>query len=245
MSGHRFFIDLKIISADKTVEITGQDATHISRVLRLKPQDKLVLCDGQGRELDAVIAEVKKGSVVCSILKETRIPRTSRVLSVFQAVPKAKKMDLIVEKLTEIGVDEIIPVVMKRSVPDFKRGQEASRLIRWRKLAIEASKQSHRAYLPIVSDITAWHDALDRMAGQDAVIVPWESESKTGIGEVEIRDADKVGLVIGPEGGFDDSEISDLKALGAKTVSLGRNILRTETAAVVASALVMHQMGLL
>ncbi len=245
MSAHRFFIDPSTISPDRRVKLVGQDTIHISRVLRLRLGDTVILSDGHGKEFKAEIKEIGKNDVSCLIKTETEIPHATIFISVYQALPKAKKMDKIVDKLTEIGIDRIIPVVTERSIPELKREQRQARVDRWRKISIEASKQSQRAFLPEIVDISEWESALKMMQDEDILIVPWEEEEKGRIKEIKMVASKHVGIIIGPEGGFEKKEIDDLKELGAKTVSLGSNILRTETAAVVASALVMERVGTL
>lgn len=243
MSAHRFFIDSSTISPDRRVKLTGQDSLHISRVLRLKHGDVLVVSDGKGMEFHAEIEEVGKDEVTCHITSEAKVGRKTPIITIYQALPKAKKMDLIVEKLTEIGVDRIVPVVMERSIPDIKRGQGLSRAERWRKISLEASKQSQRLFLPEIDDIHEWDQALRKMREEDVLIAPWEAETDKKVSQIKVDEAERIGVVVGPEGGFESKEIKDLKKLEADTITLGSNILRTETAAIVAAALVMYQTG--
>jgi 16S rRNA (uracil1498-N3)-methyltransferase len=240
----RFFVRPDDISGD-TITISGGDAGHIGRVLRLGPGDKLSISDGVGRVYDAEIVSVERDRVICSF-SNSRDYETPRIkVTLYQGLPKGKKMDLIVEKLTEVGVDRIVPVAMDRSVAEYAGERQAKKVERWRATALEAAKQSRRVTVPVVEDIKSWTDAAaelkDIVAADGPVIVPWEDAEGLTVREAIGRSAaaEEVALLIGPEGGFATQEIATLRSAGAAMVTLGPNILRTETAGIVAAALTL------
>jgi len=246
-SERRFFVKPEDIF-DDTVVITGQDAAHIAAVLRLQTGDRVSVSDGQTMVYEVELTRVSRDEVRGHALSATERPGTNASLVVYQGLPKAKKMDLIVEKLTEIGADRIVPVAMSRSVAEYDGARGGKKVERWRTVAAEAAKQSRRVTLPEVAGIMTWKEAQADMVASGAIIVPWEEEKSKSISEA-IDDLDKsprertsVALVIGPEGGITKEEISDLTKAGAVTVTLGDNILRTETAAIVATALAVTLM---
>ncbi len=244
----RFFVRPEDVDGDQ-ITITGGDAGHISRVLRLGPGDKLSISDGVSRVYDAEITAVEQGAVVCMVSHSREFGDKGYELTLFQGLPKGRKMELIVEKLTEVGVDRIVPIAMARSVAEYTGERGDKKLTRWRATALEAAKQSRRVTVPVVEAIASWPavmDGLKRVAAEGGVVlIPWE-----GAGDVTVRQAlaskvkgrgDErwlaVVIMIGPEGGFADTEIVDLHEAGGTIVTLGQNILRTETAGIVAAAL--------
>lgn len=243
MSSHYLILDPDAIGDDGSLVIDGQNARHITKVLRLRPGDHVSISDGVSTlydvELKVVDGKMITGLAVKS--KSFRIPE--KQLTLFQGLPKGRKMDLIVEKLTELGVARIVPVVMSRSVPDYGEDRKAKQSGRWRTIANEASKQSKRLWLPEVSELVTWEAALKLLDGFDLVLAPYEAERDTRLEAVFDKQAKAAAVFIGPEGGFDESEIGALEAHGAKTFSLGENILRTETAAIVAAALILDRMN--
>lgn len=246
----RFFVRPEDVG-DGTIVISGGDAGHISRVLRLGPGDELSISDGAGRVYDAAIVSVDRDRVICSFSHSRECGGSEgRALTVYQGLPKGKKMDLIVEKLTEVGAGRIVPVTMARSVAEYAGERAAKKVERWRATALEAAKQSRRVTVPEVSDVAGWPAALEEIKGLitagGLVLVPWEeAEGLTVRQAVTGLDAPpgNVAVVIGPEGGFATEEIAALKDAGAVMVTLGPNILRTETAGIVAAALALDALA--
>ena len=241
MEGPRFFCT-PLGEGDTTIRLVGQDAKHIGKVLRLKPGDSISVSDGQSRFYNVELVTVSEREVTGSVKKVVEFKQERFTLKVFQGIPKGRKMNLIVEKLTELGASEIVPVVMERSVPEFKRGQGGARTARWRQIALEAAKQSRRKTVPEVVDIIDWDDALERLGQCAAVLVPYEEERTTRLRDLRFVTNGEIALVIGPEGGFEAAEVAALRAAGAMTFTMGEIILRTETAAVAAAALVMDRL---
>jgi 16S rRNA (uracil1498-N3)-methyltransferase len=235
----RFFVDPTAVSEGR-VTILGQDAFHINKVLRLDVGDVISVSNSVDTVYEVKLTEVTKDRVVGEVTAVEIIePETVR-LTVFQGLPKGKKMDFIVEKLTEIGAAAIVPVTMARSVAEYDGTRGAKKLERWRAIALEAAKQSKRDTVPGVSEIVSFKAAGAMMAGFDKVIVPWEEEAEDGIRIPEVAISGDVALVIGPEGGMEKAEVDALMGSNTAVVTLGKTILRTETASIVAAALVIH-----
>jgi 16S rRNA (uracil1498-N3)-methyltransferase len=215
-------------------------------VLRLKASDEVAVSDGAGRQVVARIAKLTSKEAVLDVVREMPVPFVPDVTLV-QGVCRGPKMDLLVEKTTELGVARIVPVVTKRCVVKLdKRGRE-DKASRWRKIAESASKQSQRATLPAIDEVGSLSALTKVLSGFDHVLVPWEEEHGEGIGEALSRlgatSASSVAVVIGPEGGLEAGEVEHLAALGAAPVTLGDTILRTETAGIVAVALLSYELG--
>lgn len=233
-----------------TVTLTGQDAHHIANVLRLKAGDRVAVSDGVDKIYEVELAEIGKNRITGIIQNVDTVQPSDIRLTVFQGLPKGKKMDFIVEKLTEIGAARIVPVEMARSVAEYDGARGAKKLDRWRAIGLEAAKQSKRVTIPEISEIVRFKDAAAALKEYDLVVVPWEGVAGTGNhlagivssvrNQLPRNDVNhQVALVIGPEGGFEPDEIDALLERGAVTVTLGRNILRTETAGLVAAALIL------
>ena len=234
----RFFCDK--ITAD-TATITGDDAHHISRVLRMKAGDALSLCDGAGNEYDALIASVSPDAVSCTV----GTPRASEAespvrVTLFQCLPKTGKMELIVQKCTELGVFAVVPVQSARCVvvpgKDYDKKRE-----RYNRVALEAAKQSRRAMIPQVLPLTA----LKKIDVQsfDLFLVAYEDENTVSLKQA-LRAAAlprTIALLIGPEGGLEEGEVRQLVQAGAVSVSLGKRILRTETAGLAMLAQTLYE----
>jgi 16S rRNA (uracil1498-N3)-methyltransferase len=243
LSSHYFILDPSAVSAGGDVVIDGQNARHISKVLRLRVGDHVSVSDGESMLYDVEIKSIGAGKVSGAALKSTLFTLPEKNLTVFQGLPKGRKMDLIVEKLTEVGVEKIVPVVMSRSIPEYGDDRKAKRSERWRTIAAEASKQSKRMRAPEVDEILTWEEALKLLSKYDSVLVPYEGRRDQRLDADLSGPGNKYAVFIGPEGGFEESEITTLEGLGANTFSLGDNILRTETAAIVAAALILDRIN--
>ncbi|MDR1496030.1 MAG: 16S rRNA (uracil(1498)-N(3))-methyltransferase [Clostridiales Family XIII bacterium] len=228
------------------------DVRHIRDVLRMKIGDGLVACDGAGREYAGTIEQV--GEVVTlsvSDIVHAVEPRTK--IALYQCVPKHGKMEMIVQKSTELGAVRFVPVFSERSVPkpkDMERKAE-----RWRRVAEEASKQSGRALVPVVDVPLSFAEAIETFGEFDLVVFPYEKEDRVTIKDVLLKYAERTGkdasagghhlaIIIGPEGGFTDAEAFALEDAGAAPCSLGGTVLRTETAGSAAIAMVRYELEL-
>ena len=206
----RFFVDKNNINLENnTCVILGEDVKHISKVLRCKIGEKLEICDKDNSEYICEITDINKEQVDLDIIEKREIKRESDLkVKLYQGLPKSTKMELILQKLTEVGVDEIILVSTKRSVVKVDDKKEGKKIERWERIMYEAAKQSKRGKIPKLRGILSFKEAL-----------------------------------VGPEGGFEEEEIENIQDINSKVVSLGPRILRTETASVVASSIVLYELS--
>jgi 16S rRNA (uracil1498-N3)-methyltransferase len=245
VSDHRrFFVDPGQIKGNRAV-LAGNTARQIAVVLRLKPGDTVRLLDGTGKEHEARIEAVAKDEVVAEIASSARCAgEPSLRLGLAVCLPKGDKLDFVVQKSTELGISELIVVISERTVSRPNASKMSDRLARWRRIATEAAEQSGRGKAPEVKGIVEI-DALPQVAeGYGLRLVAWEDEDGTSLKEAlrAHRGASSVLLVVGPEGGLVEREALYLKAAGMASVSLGRRILRCETAAIAACAAIMYEL---
>ncbi len=236
----RRFYSESVTEINGLVTLTGDEARHISTVLRMRPGDDVLLIDGKGAEYISEIVSSSDGEAVLKI-KESRISAAEPEVKVtlFQCLPKQGKMELIVQKCVELGVYAIVPVVSKRCV--VKIDGKENKLVRWNKVAQEASKQCGRAFVPSVLPPVKLRE-ID-LTPFDAALLAYENEDMRTLKE-ELRRLGSVSstaLIIGPEGGFESEEAEELINKGAASVSLGKRILRTETAGMSALAQIMYE----
>lgn len=242
----KFFTDAQNING-KTAVIFGQDAIHISRVLRMEEGDSFTLCDGCGWDYTATITEVSNGGICLSLSDKRPCPSESDIsVTLFQCLPKGSKMEFIVEKCTELGADFFVPVASRYCVAKLEDSKkESKKTEKWQKTASEAAKQCQRGIIPVVKNVVSLASAAKNLADFDLVMVAYEKEEKVSLKSVlkENCTAKKIAVFIGPEGGFDEKEISLLKENGAISVTLGSRILRTETAGLCVLSAVMYELG--
>lgn len=243
---HKFFVERNNIK-DNIVLIENQDAKHISKILRLKTDDQISINDCNGSEYIAKISEINKDNVKAKITEKLVLSNESPVnIYLFQGLPKASKMDLIIQKCVEIGAFSIVPVITKRVVVKSEL-KEFKKIDRWKKIAIEACKQSKRSLIPSIEMPMEFNDLLAKLDDMDIIFVPYENEQKNGIKSV-LTKVDKagiknIGIIVGPEGGFEESEVQKLIEKGAYSVTLGPRILRTETAGFVMASILQYEFG--
>lgn len=243
---HLFYVEENQINEESLlVTITGEDVNHIKNVLRLRQGDKVTVCNGHGTDFLCIIDEVCDKSVLLTIeekcLSKGELDNT---IYLFQGLPKKDKMELVIQKATELGAGCVIPVLNKRSVVKLEDAKkEEKKLVRWNQIALAAAKQSKRGVIPKVLPVMKFEKAVEFAAKQcDLVIIPYENERGIEYARqvlAQCSTSKSIGIFIGPEGGFEDEEISFAKKNGAKIISLGHRILRTETAALSAMTLVM------
>lgn len=237
----RFFISPDQITGAGAV-VTGEDVRHIASVLRMKTGDELLLCDGEGTEYAAKITRVERSGITTQITgRSKRDIRSPRVI-LGQGIPKSDKMDFIIQKATELGVSGIIPLVTERTIVKVK--DEEKRLTRWQKIAREAAMQSNRPDIPRMGPIQAFKEFLRTLNPElrTLLLLPWE-EGTEPIKNLLRRNPDVKNIIvlIGPEGGFSKAEADTASARGFHPVSLGPNILRTETAAVAVLSMIGYE----
>lgn len=243
---HRFYVEENNIS-EENITITGPDVNHIKNVLRMKPGDELVICNGQGKDFCCIIESESESQVITTI-KEVHNTDTELEgkLYLFQGVPKKDKMELIIQKSVELGVHEIIPVMTHRTVVKIEdKKKETKKLERWQSIANSAAKQSNRGIIPIITETKSFKEAVNYAKALDIKVIPYENakgidRTREIIGN--IKRGQSIGIFIGPEGGFEESEIGLAIESGIEPITLGRRILRTETAGFTILSAIMIQL---
>lgn len=238
--GH-FFTDPSLIT-EATLTIVGPDAHHL-QVRRARPGDLIHVGNGAGRLVEAVIEDVSATKVSAAVLKSTFVERPATKLTVLQGLAKSGKVDWVVEKLVELGVDEVVVFAAGRSVPVWDAGKAEAMRARWDRVAYAAAKQSQRAWMPVVTGPLDRSSLLLRVWALPATLVA-DPESNSSLRAVlmDLTPVPEVAIVVGPEGGLSREEVGQLIDAGAQTVSLGAQILRTETAGLALSAVLMHHL---
>ena len=223
---------------DKELRITGDDVSHISKVLRMSAGDNIIVCDGEGNDYDAVITSISKTEVVAEITGKYICGAEPSVnVTLYQALPKQGKMEYIIQKNTELGIKKIVPVYTKRCVVKPSDKSE-----RWSKVAESAAKQCGRGIIPDVLPTVSFAEAIEQMKQYDLALMPYECEEENGLKKVlQSSDYKTISIFIGPEGGFDLKEVEAAIDAGVKTVTLGKRILRTETAASAVLPIILYE----
>lgn len=229
-----FFIDSGNIYGEAAY-ITGSDVNHIKNVLRMKEDDEIRLSAGNGLLYTAKISEFLPDRIVCKIVDceggKSELPAK---IILFQGLPKKDKMELIIQKAVELGVSEIVPVMMKRTIVKLEDAKkELKKLERWRTISLTAAKQSGRIIVPNVSEFVTFNEAVKRAESLEFNLIPYENEKGMDRARELVKEANgkkSIGIFIGPEGGISEEELELAMNMGALPISLGNRILRTETA---------------
>ena len=243
---NQFFVESGQIQ-DKKIIITGKDVNHIKNVLRMKIGEELSVSNGcDGKEYRGIIEEFTDDAVVCALafVKEDGVELPSKVY-LYQGLPKADKMELIIQKAVELGVYEIIPVATKRAVVKLDEKKSKSKIARWQAISEAAAKQSKRAIIPNVAEVLSFKEALKECQKAKVKVIPYElAEGMDKTKEIisDLKPGQDVAIFIGPEGGFDDAEIEAAMEAGVIPVTLGKRILRTETAGFTILSWIMYQL---
>lgn len=230
-----------------TVTLSAEDSYHMMYSLRVKKGECVeVVCDLRTFVSEYYAWDEKNKTAILKILSEaTESHEPKCFLRLFQGLTKGQKLDTVIQKSTEIGVSEIIPLEMKRSISKIKNEKMEDKLSRWNKIAYEAAKQSKREVIPRVLQPMSFSELMKSSYMDDFTLVPYECENENGI-QTLLRSrplVPAINILIGPEGGIDPSEVEMLRNQGAKTVSLGKRILRTETAGIITAAIVLYEYG--
>ena len=242
---YQFFVPAENIQGNR-IWITGDDVNHIKNVLRMKIGEEIAISNGEdGKEYRCGIEEMGD-EIICSLrfVKEDGVELPSKI-TLFQGLPKADKMELIIQKAVELGAYEIVPVSMARSIVKLDDKKQKSKLARWQGISEAAAKQSKRSIIPQILPVMSMKQALDYAKEMDMLFVPYElaeDMSKTRELFDTILPGQHVGFFIGPEGGFDENEIRLAMESGAKPITLGKRILRTETAGLAVLSILMYQL---
>lgn len=224
---------------ENNITLTGSDAVHVGRSLRMKPGEPLTVCCG-GIDYNCEISEITSDTVYLSLKEKVVCAAEPNIeVTLFQAVPKMDKLEYIIQKSVELGVSRIVPMLTRRCVSRPDERDFAKKLARLNKIAVEAAKQSGRGIIPQVTPIVSYKKALEMMKELDRNVLLYEEEGGVSFGEVDLTGAKTVGLVIGSEGGFDREEAEACTAVGAAQVWLGKRILRCETAPITALSILM------
>lgn len=243
---HWFYVEKSQIDNEK-IRITGEDVNHIKNVLRMDIGEHVVICDREGKDYYCTLESLSSDEVIAHIeeINDTQSELPAKIY-LFQGIPKKDKMELIVQKAVELGAFEIIPVSMKRCVAKIEEGKkEAKKLERWQAIATSAAKQSGRGIIPQLHSVMTFGEAVQYAKSLDYCLVPYEQAKDMGATVEEIKNACKgksIGVFIGPEGGFDDKEIEQIEAAGFHAITLGKRILRTETAGLTILSVLMFEL---
>ncbi len=231
---YQFFVEPSQIQGNRVV-ITGSDVNHIKNVLRMKIGEEIAVSNGiDGKEYRCGIEEFGEDEVICTLhfVKEDGVELPSKIF-LFQGLPKADKMELIIQKAVELGVYEVIPVAAKRAVVKLDEKKAKSKIARWQGIAEAAAKQSKRGIIPEIKNVMSMKEAIGYAQEIDVKLIPYElAEDMNKTKEIinDLQPGQSVAIFIGPEGGFEEKEIADAMENGITPITLGKRILRTETA---------------
>lgn len=243
----KFFVEENQIKNDK-INIIGEDVKHISNVLRMQKGEQILI--GNKENLETYLTEIEqieKEKVVVKIVEKLNTQTESNVeIDLYQGLPKADKMELIIQKTTEIGVSKIIPVDMSRCIVKLDEKDSKKKIERWQKVAEGAAKQSKRSKIPKIESKIKIKDIENIMSQYDIFIVAYEEENevtlKQELKKIKEQEKYKIGVLVGPEGGITKEEIERLTSYNAKVVTLGKRILRTETAPIVLTSNIIYEL---
>ena len=243
----KFFIKSNQIQ-DNTIIITGEDVNHIKNVLRKKQGDQIIACDGIDTDYYCKILSLEKEKIILEVLEKNILSAEPNVkIDIFQGLPKFDKMELIIQKTTELGVNKIIPLETKRVVVKLDEKTKIKKIERWQKIAQEAAKQCKRTHIPLIDNVVTIKNVIEKFEGYDIVLLAYEKENNSSIKSIirDLVEPSKIAVVIGPEGGFEEKEVNYLcgSLNKVKSISLGQRILRTETAGIVILSALMYEFG--
>lgn len=244
----KFFIEANQMQENR-ITLLGEDVNHIANVLRKKVGDEINICNiSTSENFLCQIEEISKDFITCKkqkVLQTNTEPNTE--ITIFQGLPKAEKMELIIQKCTELGAKYFVPVQMERCVVKLDSKSQAKKIERWNKIAETAAKQSGRNFIPKVENLINLQNLLNLIQKYDIVLLAYENEEdftfKEAVQTLKNKENLKVGIIIGPEGGIDIKEVKQLEEAGAKIITLGKRILRTETVALAMTSIIMYELG--
>ena len=240
---HRFFAEPSEVG-EKEIRLTGSDVNHIRNVLRMREGEEILVSDGQGKDFHCRIEAIQEEEVTAHILWVlVGNAEVASDVTLFQGLPKGDKMEFIIQKCVELGVARIVPVNTKRTIVKLDAKKEQARIRRWNGISESAAKQSGRGRIPEVSGVKSFAEALEEARKLNMCLIPYElAKDMAQTREVlsSIRPGMSVGIFIGPEGGFEEEEVEQAAAAGARPITLGRRILRTETAGMAVMAMLVY-----
>lgn len=244
----KFFVNEENIKNEK-IEIIGEDVNHIKNVLRKNIKDKIEICDvGSGRNYLCEIQEIEKEKIFCNILEKIEgIAEPCTYVHIYQGLPKSDKMELIIQKSVELGVSEITPVNMSRCIVKLDGKEQKKKIERWQKISEVAAKQSGRDIIPVINNICNVSEIAKQCKDYDLILLAYENEKENKL-KTEIQLLKqlqtknlKIAVIIGPEGGIAPEELEKIQKEGAKVITLGERILRTETVALNVLSIIMYE----
>lgn len=244
----KFFVKQNQIN-ENIITLVGEDVKHIANVLRKQTGDVINICNITTSEnFLCQLEKIGKEEIECKIIKmidSEAEPKTK--ITIFQGLPKAEKMELIIQKCTELGAKTFVPVTMERCVVKFDDKTASKKIERWQKIAETAAKQCGRDIIPKVENLINLQKLLYLIKNYDIVLLAYENENDCTLKEVlqtvtNIQNL-KIGVIIGPEGGIDSKEVQQLEAAGVKTITLGKRILRTETTGIAITSIILYELN--
>lgn len=245
----KFFVsDEQINESLGEIKITGTDVNHLKNVLRVKNGDKVEICNLCNQQnYNCQIKEINREYINTKILeKMSEIAESNVKVTIFQGIPKAEKMEWVIQKAVELGVYDIVPVEMKRCVVKLKEKVLDKKLQRWQKISEVATKQCGRNLIPKIHPVITSKDIANQINQYDVILVAYEDEKhitlKQELLKLKQKDDIKIGIIIGPEGGLESKDVEMWREKGAKIITLGRRILRTETVALQCLSIIMYEL---
>lgn len=235
---------------DGTVTITGDDAHHLIRVMRAEPGDEIICSNGADREVLAKVGQIEKASVIADIIQELPMDHEASVeVWIAQSLPKGDKLETVIQKCTELGAAKFLPFVSERTVVQYDAKKEAKRLERWQKIAKEAAEQAHRNRVPQVENPLTWKQLVEQTKNCNLALFCYEKESGLRLRQLLAQASSsrsegrslRIMVIVGPEGGFTEKEWEEAVDAGCSSISLGKRILRTETAAMAALTCILYE----
>lgn len=245
MSHRRFFIKKEFIKGDQAILRDNEQIHHLWQVMRLKPGDQVTLFDGQGQEYGALIRQIKRGEVIFQIQSAISGSAKESPLKIILGIGvlKGTKFDWLIQKLTELGVAEMVPFYSQRTVPNWQDIKLIYKKNRWEKIALAAAKQCQRSKIPLIHPPCSFKEALQKVTGEVLKIFIWEKETTKPLAHQPLVPSSRIYVLIGPEGGFSDEEAVQAQEAGFAPVHLGPRILRSETAGIVVVGLLQFLFG--
>ncbi|MGQ9695012.1 MAG: 16S rRNA (uracil(1498)-N(3))-methyltransferase [Thermodesulfobacteriota bacterium] len=245
MGHRRFLVKKEFIRGDQAILRDNEEIRHLWQVRRLKPGDQVILFNGEGHEYEAIIRQIKPDEVVFQIQPIASISSKESPLKIILGIGvlKGTKFDWLIQKITELGVTEIVPFYGRRSVPNWEGAKIFSKKNRWEKIALAASKQCQRTKIPVIHPPCSFKEALQKISGEVGKIFFWEKESKRSLAQITLTSSSAIYALVGPEGGFSEEETAQAQEAGFEPVHLGPRILRSETAGIVVVGLLQFLFG--
>ena len=244
----KFFVSSNQINSN-VIHILGEDVNHIKNVLRLISGENIKICNKDSSEnYICEILEINKEYVNCKILEKAESTAEGNVeLTIYQGLPKADKMEIIIQKCTELGAFKFVPVEFSRSIVKLDKNSSIKKIDRWQKISEMAAKQSKRDIIPKIENVININQLSEEIKLYDLVLLAFENEDRNSFKNELLKiknteDKIKIAVIIGPEGGIEEREVEILKSAGAKVITLGKRILRTETAALSMASIIMYEL---